>query len=137
MSKRQTKEQERAAYAWKCIKATSEKSEDFRKRYGTLARNMASLIQINGLGQALAFIYSRAKMADKKRSDKDRANEQIFNDLSAWLKESLGKTAQKGDILQILTGESSSFYRRATVEAMGLIVWLRRFAESTLPMEDE
>jgi CRISPR-associated protein Cmr5 len=139
MSKRQNKEQERARYAWDCVDKASRKSEDFRKRYGTLARNMAALIQVNGLGQTLAFVYSKAKLAEKpdKRSDKDHANEQIFYDLSKWVKKSLVKEEQKEDLLQIITRESSAFYQRATVEAMGLIIWLRRFAEGVLPTEEE
>jgi len=137
MSKRQTIEQKRAAYAWKCVEGANKQSDNFRKRYGTLARNMASLIQVNGLGQTLAFVYSKAKLASKKRSDKERANEQIFYDLSKWVKQSLGKEEEKGDLLQIITNESSAFYRRATVEALGLIIWLRRFAEGVLPTEEE
>jgi CRISPR/Cas system CMR-associated protein Cmr5 small subunit len=57
--------------------------------------------------------------------------------LSKWVKKSLVKEEQKEDLLQIITRESSAFYQRATVEAMGLIIWLRRFAEGVLPTEEE
>lgn len=136
-SRRQTTEQRRATEAWRCIDIASQKSDTFKKRYGSLACNLAALIQVNGLGQTLAFVHAKAKMADRDRKDAEFANEAIFNDLSKWVKKELGRESTNGNLLQLLMDESSSFYRQATVEAMALVVWLRRFAEASLPKEEE
>jgi CRISPR/Cas system CMR-associated protein Cmr5 small subunit len=36
-----------------------------------------------------------------------------------------------------LTEKSSADYRRATVETMALLIWLRRFAEAQLAKEED
>lgn len=136
-SQRQTTEQRRAAEAWRCVREAAGKSDAFRKRYGTLARNLPTLIQVNGLGQTLAYVYAKANMPGRNRKDADLANEAIFDDLSKWVKPELGKADIDGNLLQMLLGQTSDFYRRATAEAMGFATWLRRFAEAELPTEEE
>lgn len=74
-TKRQTLEQKRAASAWADIEKVTSESE--QKKYGTLARKVPAMIQINGLGTTLAFLKAKGK---DKPAD---GHMLIFNHLSA------------------------------------------------------
>lgn len=139
ISPQQTKDQERANAAWRCVEEAGQQSPDFKKRYGTLARKLPALIQTNGLGQALAFLYSKAKFAEAedKRSSEAKANGTIFNQLSDRVMKELEIASQdQGKLLRVLVQQQTAFYRRATAEALAFALWLRRFAEAELPSEE-
>ena len=158
MSKRQTKEQERAAYAWQCVENVFEvaqqlgekeevelrkkgkSADEARKRgeatkrafesdYGSQARGLPALIQTNGLGQTLAYLLSKGK------GDPGKPHQLLYQHTSRWVTEQL-KWGTGDDLLVRLTQESSANYRRATSEAMALLIWLRRFAEARLVKEE-
>lgn len=137
ISPQQTKDQERANAAWRCVEEAGRQSPDFKKRYGTLARRLPSLIQTNGLGQALAFLYSKAKFAEPedRRSAEAKANGAIFTQVGDWVKKELN-VATQDNLLRVLVREPTAFYRRATAEALAFALWLRRFAEAELPSEE-
>lgn len=120
ISHQQTLEQQRAAQAWDCI-GKLDKQEDYRNKYGTLARKIPSLIQANGLGQTLAFLRSKV---DQK------AHQDIYDHLSVWVMGQLGQENQKATLLEWIIKQPSSTYRRATTEAMAFAQWLKRFAEA-------
>ena len=159
MSKRQTKEQERAKYAWKCVenvfevakqigekeeaelRSKGKSAEDARNRgeakrrafesdYGSLARGLPALIQTNGLGQTLAYLMSKGK------GDLSKPHQLLYLHISKWVTKELG-WGENDNLLVKLTQESSANYRRATSEAMALLIWLRRFAEARLVKEEE
>lgn len=154
-SQQQTLEQKRAAQAWDAVTgalgqakaaaqaaATANKdaadalkrlntdkgAEDFKGKYGTLARKAPSLITSMGLGQTLAFL--RAK------GNKKGWNEHIILSLhlSGWVVSQLGKS---GELLDIVRQESSEVYRQATAEALAFLGWLKRFAEAEFPEAEE
>jgi CRISPR-associated protein Cmr5 len=56
-----TLEQQRATRAWECVDEVTSKSQDFKKKYGSLARKVPTLILTNGLGQTLAFLKAKGK----------------------------------------------------------------------------
>lgn len=120
MSQQRTLEQKRAAQAWDCIDKLA-KSNEYRNKYGTLARKIPSLIQTNGLGQTLAFLRSKV---DQK------AHQDIYKHLSAWVMCQLGQKEQKDKLLEWIITQPSSTYRRAATEAMAFAHWLKRFAEA-------
>jgi CRISPR-associated protein Cmr5 len=112
----QTREQKRAAQAWQDVQNVP---QNLGEQYGTQARKLAALIQINGLGQTLAFL--KAKASDNAAMDR------LYGHVSNWVTSQMG---EGGDLLQAVTRWSSGKYRRATVEALAYAIWLRRFAEA-------
>ena len=158
MSKRQTKEQERAKYAWERIedvqqfakelaqkeevkqrkagkpieeaqKKGADKARSFENDYGSQARGLPALIQVNGLGQTLAYLLSKGK------NDSEKPHQKLYAHLAKWVKGEM-KWNDDTELMQKLTHCSSTHYRRATTEAMALLVWLRRFTEARLIKED-
>lgn len=115
-SRRQTLEQERAAAAWKAVKAvpSSEKSE-----YKTRAKNLPAMIQINGLGSTMAFLLSKPKK---------EAYKLVYEHLSKWLKEQL--PYQEDDLMRFIQKQDVDLYRRATAEAIAYGIWLKRYVEA-------
>lgn len=121
MSRQRSLEQERAARAWDCVQQVH--GQGYRNDYRTLVRGAPADIQTNGLGQTLAFW--RAKRTD--------AHGKLLKDVTTALRaRSLGAEGQ--DIVQwIAQTATTDDYRRATVEVMAFLGWVKRFAEAELP----
>lgn len=117
MSTRQTQEQGRAAQAWKDV--SSDVKEGFAKEYKALAASASADIQTNGLGQTLAFWLSKGK--DEHTT--------LYSHVSTWV---ISRMGENGDLLQWITQTDSTHYRRATVEALAFLGWLKRFAQAEL-----
>jgi len=131
-SLQRTLEQERAQQAWACVQEVTNKPQEFKKKYGSLARKVPMLVLTNGLGQTLAFLKAKGK--------NDPADEHtvLFRHLSSWVLSQVtsSTTASNGDLLQWVLQNDSAAYRRATTEALAFLAWLKRFAEAELPTED-
>ena len=125
-TRQRTLEQQRAAYAWQCVEAV--RRTDFASEYGQLARQVASLVQMHGLGQTLAFLAAKAK-------DKQNEHQQLALDLSRWVGKQL--TGQEQNDLRGWIAQTAGVaeYRRATLEALAFLTWLKRFAEAELVKE--
>jgi len=127
-----TLEQQRAERAWTCVQEVTSRSQDFKKRYGSLARKVPMLVLTNGLGQSLAFLKAKGK--------NDPADEHtvLFRHLSNWVLEQVapGATTSNRDLLQWVLQNDSTAYRWATTEALAFLTWLKRFAEAELPTEE-
>jgi CRISPR-associated protein Cmr5 len=135
MSKRQTTEQERARRAMECVadvkRANENKKDGWAKEYGSLARSAAAGIQSSGLGQRLAFWYSKGWEGNRPKRDQFTY---LYNHVSDWVGEQMGWKGK--DLLTQLTREATTAqYRRATAEAQAFLVWLKRFAEAQLSGE--
>jgi len=121
-------EQQRAARAWQCVQAVKEKS--WKRDYLQLAKSIPAIVQVNGLGQALAFLQSKGKKGDNEHA-------RLAADVSRWVSSQLLREA-RDDLIPWVTGQASAAeYRRATVEALAFLTWLRRFAEAELDEEGE
>lgn len=116
MSVRQL-EQERAEYAWKCIKTVTAN----RGEYKTLVSGVPAMIIGNGLGQTLAFLKAKGKAQQT----------QLLAHLNAWFIKK-GLVPAGGDALQVIITESAERYRLLTDEAMDLLNWLKRLAVAEL-----
>lgn len=155
-----TLEQERAKYAWECVqqcldhaikqlKMAIEKEQDQRRKnelakrlqnlqksenewkgkYGSVVRRLPSYILTNGLGQTLAFLKAKGK------GEPDSEHEILYQHLAGWLQKQL---SINGDFLDWLVKTATSQqYRLATMEALALLQWLKRFAEAELPKGSE
>jgi CRISPR-associated protein Cmr5 len=111
---------------------TSEGETAWKKGYNSLARKVPMLVLTNGLGQTLAFLKAKGK--------NDPADEHtvLFRHLSRWVLSQVAPSspATNGDLLQWVLQNDSASYRRATVEALAFLTWLKRFAEAELPAEE-
>lgn len=127
-NRRRTTEQERGKRAWECIDEVHSKSKDYQKDYRSRARGLNAMVQINGLGQTLAFLKAKGTKAE---SDK-RLSEHV----SIWVAKQMGQE-ESTNLLEWLVSEASTDeYRRATAECLAFGVWLRRFAEAELESGD-
>ncbi|MBT9132149.1 MAG: hypothetical protein DDT33_00661 [Firmicutes bacterium] len=132
MSRQRSLEQERAKRAWECINEV--KGQKYAKEYDSLAKSAPANIQINGLGQTLAFLRAKGFGKGKPKENENNAHYQLFRHLSEWVKGQLGlKTKDSEDLLSwVVNSAATDEYRRATTEAMVFLSWLKRFAEAEL-----
>ena len=118
-----TLEQERAKHAWDCVQEVKDKP--FAGDYRTIAVKVPFLIVTNGLGQTLAFLKAKGK------GEPGNEHEVLYRHLADWVGR---KVNADGDLLNWLVNTATSQqYRLATMEALALLQWLKRFAEAELP----
>jgi CRISPR-associated protein Cmr5 len=104
----------------------SEKGGDeWKGKYGSVVRKLPSYILTNGLGQTLAFLKAKGK------GEPGNEHEVLYRHLADWVGR---KVHADGDLLSWLVNTATSQqYRLATMEALALLQWLKRFAEAELP----
>ncbi len=132
-SQQQTLSQERAAGAWECVSEIKkdDRKPEFKSRYSALIRKCPSLILTVGLGQTLAFL--KAKSSGKETASTMAAS-RAYEHLQQWLAKRMGFGE---DVIDWITKTDSSNYRRAGAEALAFLTWLKPFAESVLPKDDD
>ncbi len=130
-SRQKTLEQQRANQAWSDIQSIAGCSEDFKKKYGSLARRVPMLVLTNGLGQTLAFLKAKGK------NDQNDEHSVLFRHLSDWTMAQVAPGSGNPDLLQWVLNNDSTAYRQATTEVLAYLVWLKRFAEAELPAEEQ
>ncbi len=116
-----TMEQRRARAAWDAVDGVV--GRDWRREYYTLAAGAPADVQTNGLGQTLAFWFAK--------SGKEPSHQRLLQHVSAWVLGQMGAPAG-ADPLQWIGQITSDEYRRATMEALAYLVWIKRFAEARL-----
>lgn len=140
-------EQERAKWAWEAVDEIaalerSDKSDKVKARYGTRARKLPSYLQVNGLGQTLAFLYAKGKGEGAKggggalgsgdayllRHLRDRVLRTIRHD-------NLQRTSD--DVMATYTGLDPDQHRLVSAELAATAQWLKRFAEGRLEEEQD
>ncbi|MBW2118388.1 MAG: type III-B CRISPR module-associated protein Cmr5 [Deltaproteobacteria bacterium] len=148
---RKTTEQRRARQAWQDIidvknaasrVATSvhkeAKTEDEGKseeriegEYKSLARSAPTYILVHGVGQLLAFL--KAKGYEKGQPSTNKVHAWLYQHISSWVCRELD-WGHDADLLTKLIEEdaTTSQYRRATIETLAYLEWLKRFAEAEL-----
>lgn len=144
ISLQQTLDQARAAFAFQRMKEVRDKGgPELRKGYRSHVEKLPAMIQTNGLGQTLAFLYSKGTEDARFVPDK-KAEARLYQHLREWLCQEewpIGPYSEpvEGEdsdeelkLLCRLTHCDSQVYRRATVEALALVSWLKRFAGGML-----
>jgi len=119
--------QKRAADAYNKVYAIAHQSEfeGIRKNYGSLARSISSMIQINGLGPTLAFLKAKAEGNSQKPSMI------LYGHFNSWLISQIRDSTQNpADFLHWITNQNSTAYHKATIEALEYGNWIKRFAEA-------
>jgi len=123
-SANQTLDQRRAAHAWNAVVKLKQCGASDQKDYAGEAKKLPIRIMTSGLGQALAFLLSKAK-------EKKRHLRQLHDDLTEW---ALGHRGLAGPVrdslLQSIIQADSDFLRQATDEVLAYLQWLNRFNEA-------
>ena len=133
----------RAKFAWDCAKKGKEIStkktkigeelyED--KNYKSYVKRLPELIKTNGLGAALAFVFSKRQKDPKKPKN---AYDLIYRQIGEWLSKEDNKHLWSGcnsnnELIEKIISCNSSSYRALTIEVLAFLNWLRRFAEGLI-----
>lgn len=115
MSSIENKNNERAKFAFDEVKKISSRQSEFR----SLVRSFPTLVQVNGLTAAVAFLYAKGKEEQKNE------HKMLYDILS----KKLCATGDKKNLMERILNLGSNELRLDTAEAMALLVWIKRFAE--------
>lgn len=110
----------RAAYAFAEVKKTVENPKNDKKEYRSYVKKLPSLIQVNGLGQTLAFCFQKGK-----------EYRIIYDQLYVWLKETYPQHFMDESIefVEAVINLKSTEYRVLTMETLALLNWMRKFVD--------
>lgn len=120
----------RASFAFNEVKAFVENNPADRTEYRSYVKKLPAMIQVNGLGQALAFYYS---------NNKKKAYFEIYQSLTKWLKEKFPEAFQQGEnqtLVDVVINLDSQDYRLFTLEVMALLNWMRKFVDGMVKAGD-
>jgi len=99
------------------------------ENYRSYAKKLPQMILSNGLGQSLAFIFSKKKDGN--------AYDLLYKHISEYMESDntirISKDKEK-DIVEWVISLDSLTYRYATEEILVFLNWLRRFAEGMIEM---
>ncbi|BBB93484.1 type III-B CRISPR module-associated protein Cmr5 [Methylomusa anaerophila] len=120
-------EEGRATFAFEQVKQAVEKLAGNAQSYKSYVRSLPSLIQVNGLGQALAFCYAR------KNKNKYIAYRDIYESIFNWLQRKFpDHFQQESELVEEAVKLRSEDYRMITMEVLALLNWMGRFAEGMI-----
>ena len=125
MTKRKSIENGRAEAAFRYVQDVKNKS--FADSYKSYVKRLAAQIKANGLGNTLAFVYSKTK------EDED-AYSSIYEQLEDWLKK---KNLVKKSLLDEILSVDSKKYKYITKETLALLNWWRRFVDGEIESKDD
>ncbi len=132
-----TRNQEVAQYALNCVKSL----KDFQDKYKSYIKSFPALLISEGLILALAFTLSKSD----KNGKGERARSYVFDHVVTWLKRSgVISTDLNGEIskeiaekiVEEISNMEFERYRLASLEALRVSDWLRRFAEALIEGEE-
>lgn len=132
---------ELAKKSYKIVEKLSNSKEDkVKKEFRSLSRSFPSMIQVNGLCCAIAFLFSKKeqnndgkdKKGEKKEEQKENAYKILYGEIEGWLRISNNMLGEKEDLMDKITGLNNIETRLYTDEIMNLCLWLKRFAEGML-----
>lgn len=111
----QSIEQRRAKYALEKVTAiTNDKSEWLSR-----ANEMPAMIQMNGLGQTVAFYLSKGGVHQK-----------MYDLLSEWLCQKIQILPANQNLIHGITHCDIKTYRAAQAEAQALLIWVKKFSKA-------
>lgn len=128
MQNREGIENGRAAFAFEKVAGYYASAKpDSQEKYRSYVKKLPSMIQVNGLGQALAFCFSKG---DQYRD--------LYRTIADWIREKqpelIGRYDPDGrqEFIAIIVQMPSSEYRLVSSETLALLDWMRRFADGLL-----
>lgn len=127
-----TLEQNRANYAWTCVKKIQGYNDEqklIEKKYKSFVNKSSALVLTNGLGNTLAFY--RSKYGEDSTKAEAQAYKILYSHIDEWLKK---QSIIDRDVTEWILSEKTSSLDviRATKETLAFIGWLKRFAVAEL-----
>jgi len=120
----------RAEFAYKCCEEALELGVKDAKEYKSHIKRFPMLIHTNGLGAAMAFVFS------KRGNKKDNAYNKIYEQINKWF-EQKGYKIKGEDISKVIISVDSYKYKIYTLEVIALCSWIKRFTEGIIVKESE
>lgn len=121
-------EEGRAAFAFQEVKAAVNNNKINNGELRSYIKRMPTMIQVNGLGQALAFYYS-----------KKGTYSVVYQIVEKWIVQQKLKDLFEGDgyneFVERVINLNSHEYKLVTNETIALLNWLRRFVEGMVQEE--
>ena len=146
-------ERGRAEFAYRCalegkeiISGKEIAGEYYRDdKYKSYVKKVSTMILTSGLGQTLAFIFSKKQKEKNKKKPGTEENPKnaydlLYRHLSEYLKSECvtGIRMPEGkDLLRWIVEIDSAKYRHLTNEVLAFINWLKRVAEGLIEKESE
>lgn len=125
-----TRDQARAALAWKHVEAVGNESTKLNtKRYGAMVHGLPALIRNAGLSQALHFILSRQNPESKRLLDHLAEQLAVVDGSLRTAKE------PRRELLRIVREATVERYLRLTQEALACITWYKRLVKGVLNVD--
>lgn len=127
----QSIQQKRAAYALQQVLTVKQSQpEVVQKRFKAYSNSLPAMIQMNGIGQALAFAYHKSS----GEKDENKGWKALLDTVSTWLlqREIWGKQATGANVVQVLSGGTQKQYQLAQAEAQALLSWVKDFARAEI-----
>lgn len=127
-------EKGRAEFAYGCVKEANDRLGDDKKRkeYRSYTRKIPQMILSNGLGQTLAFVFSK--------KEEGPAYELIYNQLTDYLKSNSSPRIKmpegQNELIEWVISLDSYNYRYVTEEILAFLNWLKKFAEGMIETEE-
>lgn len=123
----------RADFAYKCVEEAVNILDDKKKKeYRSYARKIPQMILSNGLGQTLAFVYSK--------KENGNAYNLIYRQITDYMKSDstarIAMPADEDELVKWVISLDSSKYQHATEEILAFLKWLKRFAEGMIEEEE-
>lgn len=130
-----------AEYAFNQVAAAAKDAN--KKEFRSLARSFPSMIQVNGLGAAIAFLHSKARSKNKagshtsgKSQNGINAHGQMYGLLEQWFNTGSWYSDKKEcGLMERIVKLDSGTYRLYANETMNLCLWVKRFAEGMIAEE--
>lgn len=133
MSKEQNKQtiqQQRAARALNVVlNVKKQYPESAQTRFKAYSNSLPAMIQMNGIGQALAFAYQKSSGS----KDENLGWKALLDAVGCWLleREIWGKSADK-NVVQALVNGNQQQYQLAQAEAQAFLSWIKDFARAEI-----
>lgn len=121
----------RAAFAFEKVKGfVQSHPEKTNKEYRSYVKKLPAMIQVNGIGQSMAFCYAKGGVyAD------------IYKQIEEWVQQQEAALMRKydpkgkGEFVETIVNMSSNDYRLITSEVIAYLNWMRRFADGMIKAE--
>lgn len=116
----------RAKYAFEEVEKFVKQGEG-TNAYRSYVKKLPSMIQVNGLGQTLAFCYAKG----------DQYKE-IYKQIEGWIRYKRPELLKRysddppKEFIHIVVSMNSNDYRMISNEVLALLDWMRRFADGMI-----
>lgn len=128
-------QQQRAHYALKKVLEAKGVGESVAKRFKSYSNTLPAMIQMNGIGQALAFAYQKSN----GKAEEARGWKLLFDLVDYWLlseRNIWGKSSSAHVVMALSEGNQAQ-YQLAQAEAQALLSWVKDFARAEISGEAE